>query len=163
MDLSALHANYRAVQHQSSCCSWEPWCAWDCMPLLGAHGRSAVSVCFSKAIAAQMSHQHPALATTRHVSLMPLCRDAVKPWDRGSPVNLFGLVPEGTPRMLSNARRSRHVLVCAPSNSALDELLGRLLASGILNRCCWSSPAGAFLMSNLGCWRTRSASVQACC
>ena len=62
-------------------------------------------------------------------------RDAVKPWDKGNPVDLFGLQPDGKPRLLSCANKARHILVCAPSNSALDELLGRLLAAGLFNKC----------------------------
>ena len=62
------------------------------------------------------------------------CRDAVKPWDQGRPTNLFGLAPEGKPRLIKSGRSGRHVLVCAPSNSALDELLGRLLKAGVFNR-----------------------------
>ena len=59
----------------------------------------------------------------------------MKPWHKGSPVDLFGLAPEGRPRLVKSGRAGRHVLVCAPSNSALDELLGRLLSAGIFNRC----------------------------
>ena len=62
-------------------------------------------------------------------------RDAVKPWHKGNPTNLFGLAPEGKPHLVKSGRAGRHVLVCAPSNSALDELLGRLLSAGIFNRC----------------------------
>ena len=64
-----------------------------------------------------------------------VCRDAVKPWHKGNPTNLFGLAPKGKPRLVKSGRAGRHVLVCAPSNSALDELLGRLLSAGIFNRC----------------------------
>ena len=58
----------------------------------------------------------------------------MKPWDQGRPTNLFGLAPEGRPRLIKSGRSGRHVLVCAPSNSALDELLGRLLKAGVFNR-----------------------------
>lgn len=62
-------------------------------------------------------------------------RDKVKPWEQGSIAEVFGLLKVAKPVVLSKrAEPKAHVLVCAPSNSALDEIVIRILNSGITNR-----------------------------
>ncbi|KAL3140547.1 hypothetical protein ABBQ32_005126 [Trebouxia sp. C0010 RCD-2024] len=65
-------------------------------------------------------------------------REAVKPWDppSGTPtwVDTFGLLKVDPPmRVGKDVGRKSHVLVCAPSNSALDEIVIRLLSYGLLD------------------------------
>ena len=51
-------------------------------------------------------------------------------------MDVFGLLNVAKPVLLSKkAQPKAHVLVCAPSNSALDEIVIRLLDSGIIDRC----------------------------
>lgn len=59
----------------------------------------------------------------------------MKPWEEGSIADVFGLLDVAKPLVVSRALAPKaHVLVCAPSNSALDEIVIRLLNSGILDR-----------------------------
>lgn len=65
-------------------------------------------------------------------------REAVKPWDPPSAtpswVDTFGLLKVDPPmRVGKDVGRKSHVLVCAPSNSALDEIVIRLLSYGLLD------------------------------
>ncbi|KAK9812261.1 hypothetical protein WJX73_008588 [Symbiochloris irregularis] len=62
-------------------------------------------------------------------------RDAVKPWEEGRSQDCFGLASMPAPVRISSQQGTRaRVLVCAPSNSALDELLRRIIQTGIRNR-----------------------------
>ena len=62
-------------------------------------------------------------------------RDQVKPWEEGSISDVFGLLNVEPPVVISRSFTPKaHVLVCAPSNSALDEIIIRLLSSGIMDR-----------------------------
>ena len=64
-----------------------------------------------------------------------MLRDTVKPWEEGSISDVFGLLNVAKPVKIShNFVPKAHVLVCAPSNSALDEIVIRLLISGIIDR-----------------------------
>lgn len=70
--------------------------------------------------------------------LFCISREAVKPWDPPSPipswVDTFGLLKVDSPtRVGRGVGRKSHVLVCAPSNSALDEIVIRLLSTGLLD------------------------------
>ena len=59
----------------------------------------------------------------------------VKPWETGSMDDCFGLTSLPEPvRITKEEGTHARVLVCAPSNSALDELLRRILRDGIRNR-----------------------------
>ena len=65
-------------------------------------------------------------------------REIIKPWDPPSPtptwVDAFGLLKVNPPtRVGKDVGRKSHVLVCAPSNSALDEIVIRLLSTGLLD------------------------------
>ncbi|KAL0052040.1 hypothetical protein WJX82_006920 [Trebouxia sp. C0006] len=65
-------------------------------------------------------------------------REAIKPWDAPSTVptylDAFGLLSVSKPvRVGKDVGRKSHVLVCAPSNSALDEIVMRLLSTGLLD------------------------------
>ena len=68
-----------------------------------------------------------------------LClREAIKPWDPASTtptyLDAFGLLNVSKPmRVGKDVGRKSHVLVCAPSNSALDEIVLRLLSTGLLD------------------------------
>ncbi len=65
-------------------------------------------------------------------------RDEAHPWDEGAGAgdDLFGLQPGTVPvRVGAESGPKAHVLVCAPSNSALDEIVLRLLDQGLHNRC----------------------------
>lgn len=73
----------------------------------------------------------------------PLCREAIKPWDAPSTVptylDAFGLLSVSKPvRVGKDVGRKSHVLVCAPSNSALDEIVMRLLSTGLLDEYAFS-------------------------
>lgn len=58
----------------------------------------------------------------------------MKPWEEGSPTDDFGMARVQKPyRVGIHNKPTAHVLVCAPSNSALDEIVLRLL-DGILDR-----------------------------
>lgn len=66
------------------------------------------------------------------------CREAIKPWDPPSNVptylDAFGLLNVTKPtRVGKDVGRKSHVLVCAPSNSALDEIVLRLISTGLLD------------------------------
>ena len=92
-------------------------------------------------------HEHDVLTTCN--CLFPLfqgsckqcwctSREAIKPWDPPSPtptwVDAFGLLKVTPPiRVGKDVGRKSHVLVCAPSNSALDEIVIRLLSTGLLD------------------------------
>jgi len=65
-------------------------------------------------------------------------REAIKPWDPPSTtptyLDAFGLLNVSKPvRVGKDVGRKSHVLVCAPSNSALDEIVMRLLSTGLLD------------------------------
>ena len=67
-----------------------------------------------------------------------MCREAIKPWDPPSStptyLDAFGLLSVSKPvRVGKDVGRKSHVLVCAPSNSALDEIVMRLLSTGLLD------------------------------
>ncbi|GIL49937.1 hypothetical protein Vafri_6246 [Volvox africanus] len=68
------------------------------------------------------------------------CRDDVTPYDpipQGSGVHddCFGLLRRVAPHRLGrNMGPKAHVLVCAPSNSALDEIVMRILRSGLMDK-----------------------------
>ena len=67
--------------------------------------------------------------------LTAACRDAVKPWEVGRHQDCFGLTNLAAPVRISSRPGARaRVLVCAPSNSALDELLRRILQHGVRDR-----------------------------
>ncbi len=54
----------------------------------------------------------------------------------------FGLLDTEQPiRVATNTGPKAHVLVCAPSNSALDEIVARLLQHGVLDWCAADSRA----------------------
>ena len=58
----------------------------------------------------------------------------------------FGLLDTEQPvRVGSTVGPKAHVLVCAPSNSALDEIVSRLLQHGVLDWC-------ATLLDTRECW-----------
>ena len=60
----------------------------------------------------------------------------MKPWERGSIEDDFGLAPMQRPlRVGMSGGPKAHVLVCAPSNAALDEIVLRILKHGLLDRC----------------------------
>ena len=66
------------------------------------------------------------------------CREAIKPWDPPSTtptyLDAFGLLNISKPiRVGKDVGRKSHVLVCAPSNSALDEIVLRLRSTGLLD------------------------------
>jgi len=64
-----------------------------------------------------------------------LCREGTRPWEEGSITDVFGLLDVAKPAVVSRVSAPKaHVLVCAPSNSALDEIVIRLLNSGIMDR-----------------------------
>lgn len=69
------------------------------------------------------------------------CRDEVVRWNEGAPGYAFGLLDVQPPVRVGKAVGPKaHVLVCAPSNSALDEIVSRLLQSGLLDwwvPCSW--------------------------
>ena len=71
-----------------------------------------------------------------------MCRDEV---DRiGTPhrSETFGLLDTEQPiRVGTNVGPKAHVLVCAPSNSALDEIVARLLQHGVLDWCAEDLPS----------------------
>ena len=80
--------------------------------------------------ASQLSNQ-----AVKCSALTDWCRDAVKPWEEGRSQDCFGLANMPAPvRISSNQGTRARVLVCAPSNSALDELLRRILQLGIRDR-----------------------------
>ena len=68
-----------------------------------------------------------------------LCReDEAKPWDAdlGPGDNCWGYDTKEPPVRVSPEKGPKaHVLVCAPSNSALDEIVLRLDKHGLLDRC----------------------------
>jgi senataxin len=73
-----------------------------------------------------------------------MCRDEVVRWNEGAPDKAFGLLDVQPAIRVGRAVGPKaHVLVCAPSNSALDEIVARLLHSGLLDWCgvgpvrCW--------------------------
>jgi hypothetical protein len=61
-------------------------------------------------------------------------REEVSPWDAASDSESFGLLEtEPVTRVGAALGPKAHVLVCAPSNSALDEIVARLLQYGLLD------------------------------
>ena len=63
-------------------------------------------------------------------------RDEVSAWDAKSSSETFGLLDTAPAvRVGKTAGPKAHVLVCAPSNSALDEIVARLLHFGLLDWC----------------------------
>lgn len=65
-------------------------------------------------------------------------REEAQPWDEdiGAGDDVFGLAPRTPPvRVGGELGPKAHVLVCAPSNSALDEIVLRLLSHGLLDQC----------------------------
>lgn len=59
----------------------------------------------------------------------------MKPWERGSYDDDFGMSrPVPVFKVGQAAAPTAHILICAPSNSALDEIVLRLM-HGILDRC----------------------------
>ena len=61
-------------------------------------------------------------------------RSRVTPVSRADPSDDYGLTRRTTPLRLGAARRPKaRVLVCAPANSALDEIVLRLLTQGLLD------------------------------
>lgn len=73
-----------------------------------------------------------------------MCReDEAKPWDPdfGPGDNCWGYDTKEPPVRVSPEKGPKaHVLVCAPSNSALDEIVLRLDKHGLLDRCVPASP-----------------------
>jgi len=66
--------------------------------------------------------------------LFTLCRDDVFKRGAGGDGDTFGLLDSAPPVRVGKAVGPKaHVLVCAPSNSALDEIVARLLQSGLLD------------------------------
>ena len=62
--------------------------------------------------------------------------EEVSPWDAASDSESFGLLEtEPVTRVGAALGPKAHVLVCAPSNSALDEIVARLLQYGLLDWC----------------------------
>lgn len=56
--------------------------------------------------------------------------------DAGNERGTFGLLDTRPPVRVGKAVGPKaHVLVCAPSNSALDEIVSRLLQAGLLDWC----------------------------
>ena len=86
----------------------------------------------------------------------------MSPWDAPSESgDTFGLLGAAPPVRVGRAGGPRaHVLVCAPSNSALDEIVARLLQSGLLDWCALHhlapapTCAGTSAMSRVGSCRT---------
>ena len=76
---------------------------------------------------AQMIHRY---IWSRRNRTPPPCRESIlqAPNARDS---IFGLKGTTVPRRLGNAGRRTRALVCAPSNSALDEIVMRLLGVGL--------------------------------
>ncbi|KAK9812831.1 hypothetical protein WJX72_004417 [[Myrmecia] bisecta] len=65
----------------------------------------------------------------------PNPRDAVRPWETGNFSDAFGLLDVAPPRVVGpDSGPKAHALICAPSNSALDEIVIRLLAQGLMNK-----------------------------
>lgn len=74
------------------------------------------------------------------------CRDEVDSIGTGHASETFGLLDSEQPiRVGSTVGPKAHVLVCAPSNSALDEIVGRLLQHGVLDWCAPSPRLEALL------------------
>ena len=72
--------------------------------------------------------------------MLPHCRALVKPWELGSLDDAFGLLDLPEVRHVGEEKGPRaHVLVCAPSNSALDEIVMRILQNGLMDRCIRSA------------------------
>ena len=65
------------------------------------------------------------------------CRDLVKPWhgtDKPSWMDAYGLLDQVPLQPVGSQSNERtHVLVCAPSNSALDEIVLRLTSDGVMD------------------------------
>ena len=65
------------------------------------------------------------------------CRDLVKPWhgtDKPSWMDAYGLLDQAPLQHVgSHSHERTHVLVCAPSNSALDEIVLRLTSDGVMD------------------------------
>ncbi len=69
------------------------------------------------------------------------CRDNVFGRDAESERGTFGLLDTRPPVRVGQAVGPKaHVLVCAPSNSALDEIVSRLLQAGLLDWCVFLCP-----------------------
>jgi hypothetical protein len=52
----------------------------------------------------------------------------------GGPNNVYGLLPSSLPVVLSRTRLTKtRILVCAPSNAAVDEIVLRVLRQGLLD------------------------------
>ena len=59
----------------------------------------------------------------------------MRPWETGVPSDAFGLLDIALPRVVGpDTGPKAHALICAPSNSALDEIVIRLLAHGLMNK-----------------------------
>ena len=85
---------------------------------------------------------HGAILQTRLLHA-PLRRDAVSAWDAAGRDggDGFGLLADAPVTRVGAALGPRaHVLVCAPSNSALDEVVSRLLQHGLLDWCACCRP-----------------------
>lgn len=62
-------------------------------------------------------------------------RELVAPDEEGDPSNVFGLLAGQEPTRVAKAGAgpTAHVLVCAPSNSALDEIVSRIIKFGLMD------------------------------
>ena len=75
-------------------------------------------------------------------SLCKTCRDEVDRIGAPHSSEIFGLLDTEQPiRVGTNVGPKAHVLVCAPSNSALDEIVARLLQHGVLDWCAEDLPS----------------------
>ena len=79
----------------------------------------------------QIVHKLEKTSALRHHQ----CRDLVEPWDEGSVADVFGMLEVAKPVVIGRESPPKaHVLVCAPSNSALDEIVIRLMDVGVMDR-----------------------------
>ena len=75
----------------------------------------------------------------------------MRPWDAPSESPTFGLLDKAPPVRVGRAGGPKaHVLVCAPSNSALDEIVARLLQSGLLDWCARTAAASLWPQARQG-------------
>lgn len=63
------------------------------------------------------------------------CREDVVPAEVADPADAFGLLRRSIPRRIGkDAGPKARILVCAPSNSALDEIVLRLITAGLVDQ-----------------------------
>lgn len=83
--------------------------------------------------------------------------------DAGNERGTFGLLDTRPPVRVGKAVGPKaHVLVCAPSNSALDEIVSRLLQAGLLDWCL-AYPSVPTLVHLPQCTCTHQVVISALC